>query len=187
MYKQRWYKSLAFIALMYGLGIAAIWWDGAQSSYQPAEYAVVLGNQVYRNGQLSKRLQARVNRSAELYRQGTVKRIIVSGGIGKEGQDEALAMRDFLVQQGIPFNAIVTDSKGANTQLTAQNALQWASPEQPIIVVSQLYHLSRTKMAFQQAGFQQVGAAYPDYFERRDIYASVRELPAWLSYALGKS
>jgi hypothetical protein len=42
-------------------------------------------------------------------------------------------------------------------------------------------------MAFQQAGFQQVGAAYPDYFERRDIYASVRELPAWLSYALGKS
>lgn len=186
MRKKRWYQSLAVIAVMYVIGIAAIWWDGAHSTYQVSEYAVVLGNQVYSNGQLSERLAARVNRAADLYRQGTVKRIIVSGGIGKEAQDEALTMRDYLVQQGIPLAMIVTDSKGDNTRLTAENARQWANLEQPIIVVSQLYHLSRSKMAFRQAGFQQVGAAYPDYFERRDFYASVRELPAWLSYALNR-
>ncbi len=184
MSKRRLVQSLSMMALCYVMGIAAIWWDGAHSRYAPAEFAVVLGNQVYRNGQLSARLQARVNRAAELYKQGIVQRLLVSGGVGKEGKDEAIAMRDYLVQQGIPATHIISDSKGATTRLSAENALQWAKPEQPIIVVSQLYHISRSKMAFSQAGFKQVGAAYPDYFERRDLYASLRELPAWLSYAM---
>ena len=53
------------------------------------------------------------------------------------------------------------------------------------IVVSQLYHVSRAKMAFEQEGFTHVGSAYPRYFERRDVYASLRELPAWVSYWFG--
>ena len=40
-------------------------------------------------------------------------------------------------------------------------------------------------MAFEQEGYQEIGTAYPLYIEWRDIYASLRELPAWISYWFG--
>lgn len=179
-------KTLLLLTLLYFFGIAAIWLDGATTNYEKSEYAVVLGNQVYPSGEPSERLQARLNRAAELFRDGTVEKIIVSGGFGKEGYDEASVMKRYLEAQGIPAAAIITDSYGNNTHLTAHNAKQWANIAKPIIVVSQLYHLSRSKMAFQHVGFTQVGVAYPLYFEWRDVYASLRELPAWLSYYIAR-
>lgn len=41
--------------------------------------------------------------------------IIVSGGIGKEGVDEAKAMASWLFQRGVPRRAVVIDSSGVNT------------------------------------------------------------------------
>ena len=178
-------KSLLIFALLYFLGIAAIWLDGATTGYEKSEYAVVLGNQVYPSGEPSERLKARLERAAELFRNGTVQKIIVSGGLGKEGHDEAAVMKRYLETQGIPAVAVIADSYGNNTHLTARNAKQWANTAKPIIVVSQLYHVSRTAMAFEQEGFTQVGTAYPDYFEGRDMYASLRELLAWVSYWFG--
>jgi vancomycin permeability regulator SanA len=178
-------KTLLIITLLYCTGIAAIWLDGATTGYEKSEYAVVLGNQVYPSGEPSERLKARLNRAAELFRAGTVAKIIVSGGLGKEGHDEATVMKQYLEIQGIPPTALIADSFGNNTRLTAQNAHQWAKTDKSIIVVSQLYHVSRAKMAFEQGGFTHVGVAYPHYFEWRDVLASLRELPAWISYWFG--
>lgn len=178
-------KIISLLILLYFLGIAAIWIDGATTGYAQSEYAVVLGNQVYPSGKPSERLKARLERAAELFRDGTVQKIIVSGGLGKEGHDEAVVMKRYLETQGIPAVAVIADSYGNNTHLTARNAKQWANTAKPIIVVSQLYHVSRAAMAFEQQGFTQVGTAYPDYFEGRDVYASLRELLAWISYLFG--
>ncbi|WP_287605084.1 YdcF family protein [Thiothrix sp.] len=175
-------KIIPLLILLYFFGIAAIWLDGATTGYEKSEYAVVLGNQVYPSGEPSERLKARLERAAELFRDGTVQKIIVSGGLGKEGHDEATVMKQYLETQGIPAVAVIADSYGNNTRLTAYNTKQWANTAKPIIVVSQLYHVSRAAMAFGQEGFTQVGTAYPHYFEERDVYASLRELPAWISY-----
>lgn len=180
-------KSLLIFALLYFFGIAAIWLDGATTGYEKSEYAVVLGNQVYPSGEPSERLKARLERAAELFRDGTVQKIIVSGGLGKEGHDEATVMKRYLETQGIPAVAVIADSYGNNTHLTALNAHRWVQLDKPVIVVSQLYHLSRSEMAFRKEGFVNVGAAYPHYFEWRDVYASLRELPAWVSYWLSES
>ena len=129
-------------------------------------------------------MQARLNRAAELFRDGMVEKIIVSGGFGKEGYDEASVMKRYLEAQGVPTATIIADFYGRNTALTAWKASEilHGGLQKPVIVISQLYHLSRSKMAFQHVGFTQVGAAYPLYFEWRDVYASLRELPAWVSY-----
>lgn len=177
-------KSVLGLMLVYVFAIGAIWLDGYTSGYENAEYAVVLGNQVFPSGEPSPRLKARLLRAKTLYDEGVVSRILVSGGFGKEGHDEATVMRQFLEQNGIPSEHIQVDSCGHNTRFTAQNSLRWLKGNQqsPVIVVSQLYHLSRTKMAFRQLGFERVGGAWPDFFERRDIYASIREVLAWLKY-----
>ena len=175
-------KSLLIFALLYFFGIAAIWLDGAITDCEKSEYAVVLGNQVYPSGEPSERLKARLERAAELFRDGTVQKIIASGGLGEEGHDEATVMKRYLETQGIPSAAVTADSNGNNTHLTALNAHRWVQIDKPVIVVSQLYHLSRSEMAFRKEGFVNVGAAYPHYFEWRDVYASLRELPAWFIY-----
>ncbi|MFZ1388420.1 MAG: YdcF family protein [Thiolinea sp.] len=179
-------KLFLLFVLLYALTILGIWSDGVLTGYAPSEYAVVLGNQVYANGEPSKRLQERLNRAFELHRAGIVQKIIVSGGIGIEQQDEARVMKAFLVAKGIPEFLVIVDSNGYDTRMTAQNADQWLLDKQaPLIVVSQLYHLSRSKMAFEQLGYTQVGVAYPSYFEGSDMYASLREVLAWVSYKLG--
>ncbi|QTR51225.1 SanA/YdcF family protein [Candidatus Thiothrix anitrata] len=141
-------KISSLLILLYFLGIAAIWIDGATTGYAKSEYAVVLGNQVYPSGEPSERLKARLERAAELFRDGTVQKIIVSGGLGKEGHDEATVMKRYLETQGIPAVAVIADSYGNNTHLTALNAHRWVQLDKPVIVVSQLYHLSRSEMAF---------------------------------------
>ena len=178
-------KLLAFFVVCYCLAMIAIWTHGVFIGYSSAEYAVVLGNQVYPNGEPSKRLQERLNRAFELYRAGIVHKVIVSGGVGEEQQDEARVMKAYLVAKGLSDALVIADSNGYDTRLTAQNAEQWISNKQtPIIVVSQLYHVSRSKLAFEQQGYTQVGAAYPSYFEWRDLYASLREVLGWVYYKL---
>ena len=105
-------KIATLLLLLYFLGIAAIWLDGATTDCEKSEYAVVLGNQVYPSGEPSERLKARLERAVELFRDGTVQKIIVSGGLGEEGHDEATVMKRYLETQGIPSAAVTADSNG---------------------------------------------------------------------------
>jgi len=180
------FKTISLFLFAYLLSIGIIWLDGMETDYKKADYAVVLGNQVYTSGKPSDRLKASLSAAKKLYRKHKVKKIIVSGGIGREGHDEAVVMKKYLVKQGVPSRKIIVDSDGYNTHKTAQNSKKWINPKQSLIVVSQLYHLSRSKMAFHHAGFKKVGAAYPDYFEKRDVYASLREVFAWTFYWLAE-
>lgn len=149
-----------------------------------ADVGVVLGNHVYANGTPSPRLASRLDKAAELYRKGFIPLIIVSGGRGKNKREEAPAMKQYLVGQGIPAGDIVEDPNGVDTRQTAvftaaflkQNGLKSA------IAVSQYFHLPRCELAFEMEGVRQVGTAHADYREWREIYSLMREIPGWLAY-----
>ncbi len=149
-----------------------------------ADVAVILGNKVHPNREVSKRLKARLNRGVELYHNKQTPHIIVSGGLGKEGWNEAIVMRDYLLAQNIPLKAIIVDEQGNNTRLTALHtqAIMQQKELKSVIVVSQFYHISRTKLAFKQLNIQKVYGASPTYFEWRDMYALLREWPAYYVY-----
>ncbi len=164
--------------ICYILAVCSLLLSGAISGYTKADYAVVLGNQVQINGKPSERLAARLDKAIELYNKSFVTSIIVSGGFGKEGFDEAIVMKAYLIEHQIPADKIITDSKGDNTYLTAENVKNLVGPNASIIVVSQLYHIVRSKIAFKQVGFKNIGAAYPPYFEWRDLFSINRELIA---------
>jgi vancomycin permeability regulator SanA len=48
-----------------------------------------------------------------------------------------------------------------------------------LIVVSQYFHLTRTKMLFKKEGLENVSSASPRYFEYRDFYSLFREFFAY--------
>lgn len=168
----------------YMVCIAMIYYDATRDRLQRADYAIVLGNTVHRDGTPSARLKARLDAALELYDAGTVERVIVSGGIGKEGHDEAVVMAEYLKKKRVPDSVIVVDSNGNTTHATAVNAAEMIGSTRTVIAVTQRYHVSRSKLALRKAGFSRVGGYYPDFFELRDVYGVFREVPAWIKYFL---
>jgi vancomycin permeability regulator SanA len=140
-----------------------------------------LGNKVNEDGTLSERLEQRLLYGLKLYRLGRIKGMIVSGGLGKEGFYEGDKMRDYLLGNGVPPSVIFTDNQGNNTLCSVENTLklQKTLHFDSVLVISQYYHLSRTKLLFRQRGFEKVGNASPWYFETRDFYSLFREFFAY--------
>ena len=175
-------KILAVILIIWFMGHSAfIMYDGLSDNGKNADLAVILGNKVNEDGTLSKRLEMRLKTGVQLFKAGRIKRVLVSGGLGKEGFYEGDKMKDFLVLHGVPDSLIIVDNFGNNTRVSVDNslALKKQIHFNSLIVVSQYFHVTRTKKLFRDKGFKNVSSASPDYFEWRDIYAVVREFPAY--------
>lgn len=160
--------------------------DGLNDEIETVDAAVVLGNKVEIDGQPSKRLQARLNKSVELYEEGYFTFIIVSGGIGKEGYNEAAVMKSYLIDKGIPKDKIIEDSNGYNSYMTAENTkeIMHELDLNSVMVITQYFHVSRTKLAFKKMDIEKVYSAHAEIFELRDIYSIIREFPAYYKYLL---
>ncbi|MFC6331225.1 YdcF family protein [Paenibacillus septentrionalis] len=158
--------------------------DGLNDELKPVDAAVVLGNKVETNGQPSERLKARLDKAAELYDRGYYTFIIVSGGIGKEGFDEAAVMKSYLIDQGIAEDSIIEDNNGYNSYMTAQNTSKIMDELKldSVMIITQYFHISRTKLAFGKMDMEEVYSAHANIFELRDIYSIIREFPAYYKY-----
>ena len=178
---------LRLLGLLFLAHLLIIMIFGFASKPQPASYAVILGSKVNEDGRPSKRLQYRLEKGLQLMLRGAVDTIIVSGGIGAEGFDEAQVMADYLVERGVPAPRIIQDPNGATTYASAQTyrAIQDRREVMPsVIIVSQYFHLLRSYIAFRRSGCDQVYLAAADYFfEWRNFYSLVREVPALYYYA----
>jgi vancomycin permeability regulator SanA len=151
--------------------------DGIQEPSCDCQIGVVLGNKVNEDGSLSERLEKRLEKAIELYDNQKIKLIIVSGGLGKEGYFEGDKMKEYLLSKGVKNNDIIVDNEGFNTRHTVKNIinLQKSLHFECVIVISQYFHITRTKMLFKKSGIQQVCGASPIYFEWRDFYSVFRE------------
>ncbi|MES2864886.1 MAG: YdcF family protein [Bacteroidota bacterium] len=155
--------------------------DGLKDDKKSGDVAVILGSKVNEDGSLSERLEKRLECGLQLYKNDRVKQIIVSGGLGKEGFYEGDKMKAFLVEKGIPEALILVDNFGNNTLSTVDNTMKLKNKLniKSIIVVSQYFHLTRTKMLFKKRGFNNISSASPNYFEIRDFYSILREFAAF--------
>ncbi|HLD61194.1 MAG TPA: YdcF family protein [Patescibacteria group bacterium] len=179
--------TIILIGCFFALNILALTIDGLNDTAEPADVAVVLGNKVERDNTPSKRLQARLNRGAELYHNGLTEKIIVSGGIDATGHDEAEVMKKYLIGQAVPTEVIITDNQGYNTYATAKNAAEIMQRENwdSVILVSQYFHLPRTKLAFKKFGVTKTYTAHARMWpEFRDFYSLPREVVAYYKYLM---
>jgi vancomycin permeability regulator SanA len=145
-----------------------------------ADMVVVPGNTVYSDGTLSNRLKGRLDAALTIYRAGRCQAIFVSGAVGAEGIDEAIAMRTYLVQQGVAPNSIIEDHAGFDTEATASNAAAELRRRHltKVLAVTQYFHISRLRLLLQRHGVHVVGSAHANYFELRDLYSLAREVVA---------
>ncbi len=152
-----------------------------------AEFAIVYGAKVESNGEPSKRLQARLDTAFDLLKDNKIEKIIVSGWVGETGFNEAEVMKKYLLNKWVKIPWVIVDSRGDTTMDTSRNAYNIVKtrgyyPNIGVIGVSQFFHISRVKLSLGKAWFVYVWTAIPDYFEKRDIYSLIREVPAYIKY-----
>lgn len=162
---------------------------GLHDTAEQADAIVIFGNKVETNGTPSKRLQSRLDQGATLYKKDLAPLIIVSGGFGKEGYDEADVMKAYLVERGIPEEVIIEDGDGITTYATAKNVKMIAEEHdiKSIIVVTQYHHILRARFAMKQFGFDPVHSSHARMVpEVRDFYSIPREIVGLYSYLFKK-
>lgn len=185
-------KNRAIRWSLFGLltiSLATLTWilvDGLNDDRGSSEIGVILGGKVYPSGVVSDYLAARLDHGQKLFSEGRVQQLLVSGGVGKEGHDEAVVMRDYLVGKGVPSDRIIVDSNGVNTRKTAEfAAVELAKLEaDSVVVISQYFHIARCKLAFSQAGIGEVSGSAPWYFQWRDLFSAPREVVGIWAYLL---
>jgi len=154
---------------------------------RPGDAAVVFGCKVYSNGNLSAALSDRVRSACDLYHEGLVAHLIMSGGPGRGDVHETEAMRDFAVELGVPSDSILIDSMGLSTDETVTNTVPLFRQHgfTRVLAVSHFFHLPRIKLAYQRAGVDvfTVPARQKNRLPNRH-FMMVREVVAlWAYYA----
>lgn len=165
--------------------LTALLWTGFRDDITHSDVGIVLGSSVTAAGEPSPRLRARLDRTGELWQAGAFPVVIVSGGVEPEGWDEAAVMARYLEQRWqIPPTAILLDPTGNTTHDTACHSavLMHQRGYRSALVVSQYFHIARSRDALQRAGISDVHHAHAYFFESRDIYSTVREAVAWPVY-----
>lgn len=155
--------------------------DGFRNDAQKADCVLILGTKVNEDGTLSEHLLERMLCGTEAYRHDQCKYVIVSGGTGKEGHPEAEVMRNFLLKQGVPDSVIIVDNHGYNTTESVKFASAFVQSHRlsNIRIVSQYFHITRTKMLFRRQGPLTLYSSAPYYFSIRDLYSVPREFVAF--------
>lgn len=158
--------------------------DGFTDTAQEADVAVILGTTVHPDGRIGDYLRTRLEKGLQIYQKGFVKHIVVSGQVGIEGVDEAHFMKEYLVAHGVPDSLVIMDNKGNNTWATAQNFARIRQQHhfRSVIVVSQFFHIARTRFAFWKNGISPVYTAHADRVFLSDLYATLREVIGFYAY-----
>ena len=144
------------------------------------ELALVLSAGLNGKGEASKVLRDRLQQAKDLYQSGKIKIILLSGK-KIPYYDEVAAMKDWLLDNGVPEKALWFDDKGFRTFDSCQNAKASFKIDQAIIV-TQNFHLYRALYLCDKAGIQATGLAADigPYSLKTKIKWNVREMfAAW--------
>jgi vancomycin permeability regulator SanA len=160
---------------------------GSTDYRRDADVAIVLGARVAPDGTLSLALSDRLDTAVDLFREGRVRCVLVSGATGIEGINEATAMRGYLLDAGLPDDGILVDPDGVNTLASARNSRRLMRERRlrSALIVSHYFHLARCKLLFEEQGVAAV--TVPARMSRRlmlEAYYFGRECVGYLWYAL---
>ena len=109
----------------------------------PAERAaIVFGAGLWRDGSPTPVLRDRVQAASELYFQGKVEKLLLSGDNRFADYDEPSAMKNYALGLGVPEEVIILDFAGRRTYDTCYRAKEIFGLESAILV-TQEFHLSR--------------------------------------------
>ena len=138
--------------------------------------AIVFGAGLRRDGTPTTVLRDRVETAVELYRQGKVSKLLMSGDNRFEYYNEPEAMRQYAISLGVPKDAIVLDYAGRRTYDSCYRAKAVFGVESALLV-TQKFHLPRALFLCNALGIKSIGVEANNLNYRRIslLYWNLRE------------
>jgi uncharacterized SAM-binding protein YcdF (DUF218 family) len=158
------------------------------------DYIIVHGCGLLDGERVSPLLKGRVDKALEIYRRcnGSAK-LVLSGGRGADEKiSEAQAMKDYLLAQGFPADAMILEDRSATTYENLRNVrdmLDTNGVKHRYLFVTNDYHVFRTSLFAKKLGMNASGIGcrtamyyWPSAFIRE--YIAVMAQYRWLTIAV---
>jgi SanA protein len=141
-----------------------------------ARVAIVFGAGLYRDGSAGPVLSDRVETAVQLYEQGKVEKLLMSGDNRFIEYNEPEAARQYALQRGVPDEDIVLDYAGRRTYDTCYRAKHIFGVDEAILV-TQAFHMPRALFLCNWFGVESTGVESDNrYFLKRSrAYWNFRE------------
>jgi SanA protein len=121
-----------------------------------SKVAIVFGAGLYRSGAPTPVLRDRITTAVELYQDGKVEKLLMSGDNSTPEHNEPGAMRDYAISLGVPDEDIILDYAGRRTYDTCYRARDIFHIDSAILV-TQSFHLPRALYTCNTLGVSAVG------------------------------
>ncbi|MGD1716003.1 SanA/YdcF family protein [Hydrocoleum sp. CS-953] len=148
--------------------------------------AIVFGAGVWADGTPTPMLADRVQGAVNLYKIGSIKKILMTGDNSTPDYNEVKAMEEYAINQGVSVEDITLDYAGFSTYESCYRAKEIFGITQAVLV-TQNYHLPRAVYTCRQLGVDALGLGTPDWGKFRNDSMkrySIRELLAVLKALL---
>jgi len=146
-------------------------------NYNDYNYVIVLGAKVEGNT-LSLMLKDRLDKALEIYKTNNNIKIIVSGDSQNPNiYDEVSVMRNYLIQNGVEEDSIISDNYGISTYdsiVRMKNIIK----DEKIIIVTQKYHLYRSIYIAKELDIDAYGVSAREYKYYGQLQRNIREILA---------
>ncbi len=164
----RWTSSILITVLLLASGVifgtaALVLMQARTDEARPVDAIVVMGAAQY-NGRPSPVFESRLEHTLALYEEGLAPFIVVTGG--KQPGDaytEAETAQQWLIDRGVPVDAILMETAGRSTQDSIEGVAGVLPSEgTSLLVVSDGFHLFRSELMFRDVGFEAFSSPAPD-------------------------
>ncbi len=185
-----WWRLVAFTAFCLVFLLASNAWlvgvtsarlikpeEGCRSDF---EVALVFGtSQFLRSGRSNPHYYGRINLAAQLYQQGGVEHLLLSGDNRSLYYNEPAKMQQDLLDRGVPLEAMTLDSAGFSTFDSLKRSRDVYGLHQ-LVLITQEYHLPRALFIADHLGIETSGCAAegPEWSAMRKVW--LREVAARL-------
>ena len=147
-------SAISVIIVYIFINTISIYSFSLKDQKRKADVAIILGASTS-NGTVSPVYQERLNHGIDLYREGYVDKLIVTGGIGEgNDQSDAYAAKQYAISQGIPATDILTEDTSTITQENLENSktIMEQNEYSTAIIVSDPLHMRRAMLLAKDAG-----------------------------------
>ena len=196
---RRFALGVSLVGVLLGEGIVFFTMSFVLSGFEgnavlPADCAVVFGAAVHRtiddNGNIVSNagpgIQRRVQAAVQLYREGKIAKIFMTGGKGDAyGLSEAEVMRDVALTMGVEDTAIVTETNARSTVENIRYTKPLTGSCSSVVGISDRYHLARIGYLAGREGWELSTYPAQGIPDRKFLmYSVIREIGALFMYTV---
>lgn len=165
------------------------------SEKESADYVILLGGGIDKNGVLPKSVQMRAKKTAEYLNQHEDTICVVTGGTLKFlPVAEAPELKNFLVRNGVEENRILVEDQALDTIQNFEYSCEMLAAfdgiskgevlEKDIVVVTSYYHLKRAEILAERMGFSNIKGLGSKIPFINVLHSYVREICAYIKLSL---